>query len=303
MWSWFFGNSSQKKGQLLEVRIEGKPVDETNNESSILEWKDEENHASVSVTKISKRKKNREKSGKRIKARQAQRHDESDDEEGVVHVYCFHGRGQTMDQCEHALSSFSQNVKESARRKWFFHYRQGFYRSRSGGFAWYPSTDTAPTDDFFQNRLHLMKCMERNVRGNRDTVVLLGFGEGAAFALDLAYRFKDEYRPGWLCGVVAIAPPLLPHVPLSKNITPENPEESCNIPTCLITSRRDRTVAMEKSLRWRKLFSNTKTWQHDLGHYLPLHLPEIQIPVLSFLEIQNEHREVRDSEEEEDIDC
>lgn len=325
MWSWIFGNSVvEEEEEKVKLLIDENPVHDTTNEVSILEWKEEEENIDVSPTsytprneslpcnniQIPKRTKKYSrlpKSEKRMKARKAAakktHEDDDDEEEGTVHVYCFHGRGQTMDQCEYALSSFTQKIKESAQRKWFFHYRQGFYRSMSGGFTWYPSTDTPPNDDFFQSRIKLLKSMEKRGCGTRDTVVLLGFGEGAAFALDLAYCFRNDYRPGWLCGVVAVAPPLLPHVPLSKKFTRENPAELCNIPTCLITSPRDKTVPMEKSLRWRALYTNTKTWIHDLGHYMPLHLTDIQEPILSFLEIQNEHREARDSEEEEETDC
>jgi len=116
------------------------------------------------------------------------------------------------------------------------------------------------------------------LRGDRgDTIVLLGFGEGACFALDFAYQNRhsplessassgdasgerDQDLP--LVGVLAHSPPF----PCNYGVRASNTQtesqqplliyEESELPALILSSRNNQRVPMNKSSRWQRLFPN-----------------------------------------------
>ena len=161
-----------------------------------------------------------------------------DDTDPVYHVVCLHDRGSTAEAFAHEWQSFVE-LTQTRFPEAYFTFRQGLYaavdsRGRSvGGFSWYPATTAAPTSRYQRaaeevidggaaDRRQLADVLRRlHAKRPTEQLVLLGVGEGAALALDLAYTFGAESsassstidEPLPVAHVWALLPTPLPHFP------------------------------------------------------------------------------------------
>ena len=111
-----------------------------------------------------------------------------------------------------------------------------------------------------------------------ESVVILGFGEGATLALDIAYQNRQDFdgsriHHSPLIGVIAISPQfpnaygtLADERDDETMIATGNNKwrkrdayEQCNLPVTLIAAQRNKRVPIQKSLRWQRLFRNIDT--------------------------------------------
>jgi predicted esterase len=197
-----------------------------------------------------------------------------------VHVVCFHGRGQTMDGFSDLLKTFRKKAK-SRGLPWVFHHRQGFFPARvlgSGGrgnkysgYGWYDTDsktgDMLPLSDKFLKHKH--DCFEHLVRfseGHNDAlIILLGFSEGAAFALDMAHTYCERANSPFI-GVIAVAPPSLPHFP-NDSVSMARPCREMK--TLIFGSKQDKCVPLRQCTKWAKWFPSSEVLTSDMGHKIP----------------------------------
>jgi predicted esterase len=162
---------------------------------------------------------------------------------------CFHGRGQTADMFKSLTKSLSRTTMTLGDNIWV--YMQGKYpvvNDNDNGWAWYDDNKTREND--------LIDVS--NIISKYKLIVLMGFSEGAQFALELAYICQN------IKGVVAISPSFDSKF-ISKN-------KIC-VPVILITSHREDKISKKYAEKWKKCIDSACLTQidHDKGHkvYLP----------------------------------
>jgi len=164
----------------------------------------------------------------------------------MTKIICFHGCGQNPQKFKSLLKSLVKEYKDN--EKWIF--PKGPYYKKDGGWGWYnrdydrEESEDNPIQDLDEYK-NIGKC------------ILLGFSEGAEFALELSQYLRD------IQGVVAISP--------SYSNTIKNIEITC--PVIMITSINDDKIFKKYTKKWRKLINSENLTDiiHFKGHkvYLP----------------------------------
>jgi len=94
-----------------------------------------------------------------------------------------------------------------------------------------------------------------------ENVILLGFSEGAMYALDIALKYSADKK---IVGVISIAPPYSTNVVSKSN---------CDLSSILIVSKYDQNVLMKESLKWKRHFNNMIVHETNKGH--KVHYPAV----------------------------
>lgn len=174
-----------------------------------------------------------------------------------VKIVCFHGRGQDPIIFKSLLKSLQNNLKTC---EWF--YITGKY-SIDDGYGWYSSKKDE------KDRIKDIEELKDIVSNN----ILLGFSEGACFALDLAQFYPVK-------GVIALSPSYLSNI--CSGVMTENP-------IILITSINDLKISKQYAKKWRKYIKekehNLVEISHTKGHkiYLPKETRDIIIKTFNLL--------------------
>lgn len=172
-------------------------------------------------------------------------------------ILCFHGCGQDPKTFSSLLGSLQKNLKK---HNWSF--RKGFYHKREGGWGWYKYRDCDESIEIDPSDYYgIIREIGESIEEPENTV-LIGFSEGAQFALDLAQRFTN------IRGVVAISPSYAIGIPKMTLISP----------VVLITSPNDDKVMKKYADKWKKHIKGEVTEiKHFKGHkvYLPLETRQI----------------------------
>lgn len=213
----------------------------------------------------------------------------------TILVYTFHGRGQTKDVISSLLSPLTKKL--GSRIPCEVHSRDGFYpvapdnraakgRSR-GGFTWYKYTDpdqmprhelvTSGTDaDHMREFIASVRIASEKL--NNAPVLLVGFSEGASFALDMAMHMDDGNDECPVVGVIAISP-AAPHAS-----TPLTTVVSDSIDVMITTDKKDKCVPPAHSRRWIRNFPHARVVQVDEGGHRVPQRATAQTTMLEFLE-------------------
>jgi len=104
----------------------------------------------------------------------------------------------------------------------------------------------------------LYKSLVETHKKHKQPIILLGFSQGAMFACDLAYRYKDDPDCPFI-GVVAIAPPYFSSWRVSDLVP-------CQVPLVLVTSPQDKNVSAKESQKWWAHFTTTHHYESQKGH-------------------------------------
>lgn len=174
-------------------------------------------------------------------------------------IFCFHGCGQTPQVFKQLL----KNLETKITKKYdcTFHYFQGNYKLPDKGFAWYK--DKSTKYGYFINKFERKKDIaSTNKKIEEHTnVILLGFSEGAMYAMDLALNFGDKSN---IIGIVGLAPPY------SIDVLNKKGDNKSELPGVMIVSSQDKNVKKKESEKWERHFSNLKKHETDKGHKVHL---------------------------------
>lgn len=159
--------------------------------------------------------------------------------------YSLHGCGQNADTFKSLLKPLINKTKND---KWI--HLQGKY-PEGNGWAWFSYNKYFELEE--DKKQDDIEQIIDKIKDNAENTILIGFSEGARFALEIAQHIT-------LKQIIAISPSY------------EKTEgESINTPTVLIYSRNESKIIKRSCKKWLKYLNNVIEIFHDKGHkvYLP----------------------------------
>jgi predicted esterase len=172
-----------------------------------------------------------------------------------------------------------QNTRRIFEKKYncTFEFITGHYKLKEKGFAWYKGDG----DGRYRDNEEVMADYFFHIQ-NKKNVLLVGFSEGAMYAIDLALRYRlTDKNP--IIGVVSIAPPF------SRDMLPPDMKRSshiCDIPIVMVGSYADEHVAFYKSQKWLPYFTTSFLHTNEKGH--KVHIPlEVRRDMMRILDYTN----------------
>ena len=162
--------------------------------------------------------------------------------------YCFHGCGQTPEVFKQLLKNLEKNAITKHKLDCDFHYVKGNFKLKEKGYSWYKEPNKRGGGGYrvdLKTRENKLSKTFSEIK-TKTNVMLLGFSEGAMYALDLAMKYS-VHKESPIIGVVAIAPPFSPDA-IAKY--------KCHLPGVLIVSDNDFNVSKKESEKWEKHFLN-----------------------------------------------